>query len=213
MQRSAQYEEVLAAVHERREALHQHLHKLYPDPCALTFEAGCGHGHYLAAYAAAHPEETCLGIDLVTKRVEKANRKVEKRDLHNARFLKAELHECLACLPPHVIFRRFFMLFADPWPKKRHHRRRMLNHTLLDTLAPRMATGGDFCFRTDHPGLFEWACEHFEDNPHWHLDRVGEWPFEHGSFFQDLMDNWQSLRAIPANTGEPPNPLTDSHPT
>jgi tRNA (guanine-N7-)-methyltransferase len=191
------YTEVMEKVQERKATLAKTCAELFPDPCQITFETGCGHGHFLAAYAESFPHERCLGIDLVTKRIEKAANKATKRNLSNLSFLKADLFEFLEVLPAHIQFQRVFMLFPDPWPKKRHHRKRMLNHNFLETIANRMSITGDLCFRTDHPDLFEWAMEHIESNPYWEMSTTGEWPFEHSSFFQDLMESWQSFQALP----------------
>ncbi|MBQ8445047.1 MAG: methyltransferase domain-containing protein, partial [Opitutales bacterium] len=65
----------------------------------LTLEIGCGHGHFLAAYAQAFPQEFCLGLDLISKRIERANRKRELAGLTNLAFFKAEATERLLALP------------------------------------------------------------------------------------------------------------------
>ena len=69
----------------------------------ITFELGCGHGHWLAAYAAAHPDEFCVGIDLITHRVERSVRKQTLGRLGNVVFLKAEATEFLEALPPATV--------------------------------------------------------------------------------------------------------------
>lgn len=182
---------------ERRvEALRAQIIAILPEPCAFVFEIGCGHGHYLTAYGSAHKELPCIGIDLVTKRIEKGNSKVEKRDLAHIHFLKAELTEFLDALPQGYTFARVFMLFPDPWPKKRHFKNRMVQTPLLDTLAARMEKGAQFCFRTDHEGYFEWTREHLDAHPQWEINPVTQWPFEERSFFQDLMESWNSLIAV-----------------
>lgn len=180
----------------RVEALRAQILELLPQPCAFVFEIGCGHGHYLTAYGSAHTELPCIGIDLITKRIEKGNAKAEKRDLAHVRFIKAELMEFLDALPEGYTFARVFMLFPDPWPKKRHHKNRMVQTALLDVLAARMQEGTEFCFRTDHGDYFEWTQEHLAAHPHWEVSKVAQWPFEQSSFFQDLMDSWNSLIAV-----------------
>ncbi len=187
-------EDVQRGVRERRVQLAETCATLLPDGPA-TIEFGCGHGHYLTAYAEAFPHETCVGLDLVTKRIERASAKVHKRQLDNIYFLKAEVFEFLDVLPENVRFGRIFMLFPDPWPKKRHHKNRMIQHSLLDRVAELALPGAPFCFRTDHAEMFAWAQAHFEENPHWAIDESQPWPFECRSYFQDLMDSWQSLIA------------------
>ena len=62
----------------------------------ITFELGCGHGHWLAAYAAAHPQEFCVGIDLIADRIDRAGRKTGRAKLDNIAWLQAEAS--LLCL-------------------------------------------------------------------------------------------------------------------
>jgi tRNA (guanine-N7-)-methyltransferase len=167
-----------------------------PDQAPLTLEFGCGHGHYLCAYAEAFPTEFCLGLDLVSKRIEKARAKADKRGLSHCHFLKAEAAEFLSLWPqPHQLA-SVFMLFPDPWPKKRHHKNRMLQAAFLSQLAGRMAPQGRFYFRTDHEDLLNWAQAHLEEHPQWELAEGQAWPFEATSYFQELMDGWHSLVAI-----------------
>ena len=85
---------------------------------ALTFELGCGHGHWLAAYGAAHPAEFCVGIDLVTHRVERSQRKQALGKLANVVFLKAEATEFLDALLPTQQLAKVFILYPDPWPRR-----------------------------------------------------------------------------------------------
>ena len=180
-----------------REALKSVCLELFPEPVAITLEIGCGHGHYLTAYAENHPEEICVGIDLITKRVKKGQSKSEKRDLEDKlHFVKAEALEFLDALPPHVTLRRIFVLFPDPWPKKRHWKNRFVQQPLLDKLAKRTQPGAQLCMRTDHAGYFEWMQEQVAANTHWKPDANIPWPFEAPSFFQSLMASWQSMVVV-----------------
>ena len=182
-----------AACQATRDALAKHLAELFAEPATITLEIGCGHGHYLAAYAEAHPEEICVGIDLVTKRVKKGESKRDKRGLEHLMFLKAEAHEFLDALPPHVTIGRAFILFPDPWPKKRHWKNRFVEETLLNKLAEKTKPGAMLYLRTDHAGYFDWMKEHVAANRFWQGRPEAPWPFEAPSFFQNLMTSWQSL--------------------
>lgn len=188
-------EEHEARVAIRRRVLSEQLAAAFPLPGPITLEIGCGHGHYLTAYAEAHPGETCIGIDIISERVRKGEAKVSRRALENLTFMKAEALEFLDALPAHTTLHRTLLLFLDPWPKKRHWKNRILQNPLLDKLAARTPTGGELLFRTDHEGYFEWAVEHLAAHPEWEIDDEADWPFEAPSFFQDLMDGWQSVIA------------------
>lgn len=189
------YEQALRYRAERIERLTAWCGNTLCDAEARVLEIGCGHGHFLTAYAEAHPSPTCVGIDLVTKRIEKGRAKAEKRGLTRLHFLKAEVGEFLEALPPGLLFDRVFMLFPDPWPKKRHHKNRMIQSAFLRRLAEVTTPQAQFYFRTDHAGLFEWAVEHLNESVDWEIAPEAPWPLEERSYFQDLMDSWQSLAA------------------
>jgi tRNA (guanine-N7-)-methyltransferase len=166
---------------------------------ALTIELGCGHGHYLAAYAAAHPGEFCVGLDLLEDRIARATRKAGRARLANLVFVQAEARLFLEALaawpdsltpsPPPARFRRVFVLFSDPWPKRRHWKHRVLQPALLDILAPLAAPGAALHFRTDHPDYFAYAREVVAGHSAWRLaapdEAAGAWPFEHVSVFEE----------------------------
>jgi len=185
-----------ACMKAMRDALAAKCLELFPDPVSITLEVGCGHGHFLTSYAQAHPDEICVGVDLVTKRVVKGQSKRDKRALNKLHFIKAEVLEFLDVLPAHVSISRCFVLFPDPWPKKRHAKKRIVQAPLLDKVAAKTSPGGMLCLRTDHEEYFQWIVEHVAASPNWDIDDEAEWPFESSSFFQELMDGWQSLIAI-----------------
>lgn len=162
--------------------------------CVLEF--GCGHGHWLTAYAEAHPGQQCFGIDLISARVRKSHAKRERFGLRNVHFLKAEATELLEAWPEDRPVGAVFMLFPDPWPKKRHHKNRMIQTPFLDQVAGRMPAGARFHFRTDDAGYFEWTREHFESHPAWRIDEAADWPWETPTYFQQLMESWSSLIAV-----------------
>ena len=193
--KSAGHVAFLESRQRRVDALKARLLDIYPDPVGLTVEIGCGHGHYLTALAQAHPDDMCLGIDLVTKRIEKACQKRDKRQLHNLQFLKAEVREFMMAWPEHLWLERVFILFPDPWPKKRHAKNRIIQQQLLHDLATRGREGSTLHFRTDDEDNFSWGLEMVASCPGWIIDDHADWPFENPSFFQDLFSRHYSLTA------------------
>lgn len=194
--RSPGHARFLQARSERIRALRQALDDLYPRKADITFEIGCGHGHYLTAYAEAHPDRECLGIDLVSKRIRKACAKRDKRRLGNLRFLKAEIRECLSAMPDRLSLERILVLFPDPWPKKRHAKNRILQPGLLDELARMARPDAALHFRTDDPDNFAYGMDVIASHPRWIIQDDLAWPFENPSFFQELLGRYQSLTAV-----------------
>jgi tRNA (guanine-N7-)-methyltransferase len=176
-------------------AIRKFLAESFEANTTVTLEIGCGHGHYLTAYAGQHPGKTCLGIDIVSKRIRKANEKKDKRGLENLWFLKAEVTEILEAWPETLRIERIFILFPDPWPKKRHAKNRILQTALLDSLSRVASPGTLLHFRTDDPANFEWGRSVITDHARWTIRTDLEWPFENPSYFQDLLGIHESLTA------------------
>ncbi len=193
-------EAALAALAAARQArvdeLRRRIESVLEGREVLTLELGCGHGHFLDGYSAAHPDEFCIGIDLLSKRVEKSNRKRERGGRDNLAFMKAEASEFLDALPESVKLAKIFFLFPDPWPKKRHFRYRMVRPDMLDRLAKRAPAGAKLHFRSDHVEYFEWAMDHLNVHAEWRIDPATEWPFECVTYFSGLHPVYQSLVAV-----------------
>ncbi|MFU8848987.1 MAG: tRNA (guanine(46)-N(7))-methyltransferase TrmB [Opitutales bacterium] len=196
MKISESYAREIAKQAERKAKLRDALTNDLAGVDHLLFEAGCGHGHWLASYAEAHPETCCLGIDLISWRIRKGLDKRDKRGLNNLFFYKAELSEFLEVLPESIRFERTVLLFPDPWPKARHHRRRMVQPAFLDVVAQRTDRGGQFCFRSDDRPYYDWTCEHLAAHPDWTIDPDAAWPHERETYFQDLMEEYHSVIAL-----------------
>jgi tRNA (guanine-N7-)-methyltransferase len=161
----------------------------------LTLEIGCGHGHYLTAYAAAHPDAFCLGIDLLKDRIARAGRKRDRARLTNLVFLEAEAREFLDALPPGVRLKDIFILFPDPWPKRRHHKNRILQPDFLSALAKKAGQGAHLCFRTDYEPYYADAHKTVAAHSDWTLEDPAAWPFELETVFQSRAASYHSLIA------------------
>ena len=185
----------LAKQTQRKNALRTELTEDLAGVDRILFEAGCGHGHWLTDFAEANPGTVCVGIDLISWRIRKGNDKKAKRDLRNLHFYKAELLEFLEVLPETISFERTVLLFPDPWPKARHHRRRMVQSGFLSEVARRTDRGGEFCFRSDDRPYFDWTVEHLSEHVDWQIDEAAAWPYESETYFQSLMDGYFSVVA------------------
>lgn len=181
---------------ERLASLKEWIVTRFPPDEGLCLELGCGHGHWLTAYAEKYPDRYCLGVDLISHRIRKATEKGAKRSLDRLFFLKADVFELLEAWPNHRPLEAVFMLFPDPWPKKRHHKNRMIQEKVLSRLSELARPGARFCFRTDHEAMFEWTMTAFKEHPNWQMDPAVPWPLENSTFFQELMDSWKSLIAV-----------------
>ena len=189
-------EEALLRRAKRIEHLREEILKLPASEGGITFEIGCGKGHYLSAYGQAHPQEICVGIDLISSRIRDGERKNERRGNQNVFFLKAACGEFLEALPDSVKIAKVFIFFPDPWPKKRHHRRRLMQPEFLDRLKARCKDGAVLYFRTDHEEYFQWTLELFKSRSDWLLQADNSLPFEEVSQFQRILPVFSTLKAV-----------------
>jgi tRNA (guanine-N7-)-methyltransferase len=191
----ARTEAYFGVVKERREALQALFAALLKPDEPFVWEVGSGHGHYLTGYAAAHPRELCLGIDIAKDRVARGKRKQGRAKLPLLHFIHADSGDFLAALPDHARFSRIFVLFPDPWPKRRHEKNRLIQSDFLKETARRAGKGVRFYFRTDHSEYFRSAAAVFASQQDWKVLPEAAWPFELPTVFQEKADAYQSLVA------------------
>ncbi|MDR1498647.1 MAG: methyltransferase domain-containing protein [Puniceicoccales bacterium] len=163
----------------------------------LVLEIGCGHGHFLTALAAARPAFHCVGVDIIAKRIESALRKCERAALPNLNFFRSEVGEFLEALPANTQIAEIYVLFPDPWPKKRHHKNRLFQASLLDHLAALSAPMlTRLHFRTDHEGYFAHASATIARHPRWRLTPELPWAFDCETIFSQRLPRHRSLTAL-----------------
>lgn len=135
-------------------------------PQLLVLDLGCGNGVFLSGLAAAQPGWNVLGIEKKEYRVRQARRRAG--DLSNARVLQGEVIDLLAGFSAGSIA-RVYLLFSDPWPKRRHAVRRLVQLDFVTLLASRLEPEGKLFFASDSAEYAAWA----ED-----LFREGGWKVE-----------------------------------
>lgn len=162
----------------------------------MVLEVGCGHGHFLNAFAEAHPARLCLGLDIIAERIERANRKKNRARLPNLHFLHASAGDFLMTLPADAQFAAVFVLFPDPWPKRRHHKNRLMQGDFLTEVARRAGQGMRLYFRTDDSAYFTAAATTVRAHSDWEI--VDEpWGFEFETVFQQRAAGFHSMVARP----------------
>lgn len=128
----------------------------FEAPLPLVVEIGFGRGEFLLALAAERPEQAFLGIEYSGKRVLKMARRLAKGGLENVRLVQARAEDVVSELIPVGAVTRFWVNFPDPWPKARHHRRRLVQPRFARELALRLAPGGTLEVATDDVPYAEW---------------------------------------------------------
>ncbi|MBL7076517.1 MAG: tRNA (guanosine(46)-N7)-methyltransferase TrmB [Kiritimatiellae bacterium] len=139
---------------------------IFPAPAeetrSLAVDVGCGKGRYLVAVAQKHPEMNFLGIDRMRSRMVKLGRKLTRAGLDHVRLIQVEASYAIRHLLPENSVSVFTVFFPDPWPKRRHHRRRLFRPAFLDDLDRAMKPGAQIHIATDHLDYFESVVPLFE---------------------------------------------------
>lgn len=126
--------------------------QLFGRKAPLHVDLGCGDGSFLCEMAQQFPKRNFLGIERLTKRVEKVRRKSEK--IENARVLGADTLFAVRYLLPESSVEAFYLLFPDPWPKRRHQFRRIFTCDFLDAIAVALEQHGLLRVATDQLDYF-----------------------------------------------------------
>ena len=144
----------------------------------LKVELGFGKGRFLVGSAAADASRPFLGVEMVSKYFRLAVRRAASRRLSNVVLLRGEALYLIATLLPAGMARTVHVYFPDPWPKSRHHRRRLLDPRTVDlVLALLDPPEGRLFFATDHLEYGEAVAETLALHPAVAVERVdGAWP-------------------------------------
>lgn len=134
------------------------------SPMEVWLEIGFGGGEHLAAQAAANPHVGVIGCEPFVNGVASLLAHVDAQNLKNVRIFPNDARIVLDALPESSLD-RCFVLFADPWPKKRHHERRFIGPENLPRLARALKPGGELRLATDVMPLAEWMREHTNAHP------------------------------------------------
>jgi tRNA (guanine-N7-)-methyltransferase len=124
----------------------------------VWFEVGYGAGEHLLWQAAANPTVGFLAAEPYVSGTAKLLSRLDAKDLPNVRLYEDDARDIIAALPDACIG-RFFILFPDPWPKTRHHKRRFIQSDTLDEIARILKPGAELRFATDDPGYLGYALE------------------------------------------------------
>jgi tRNA (guanine-N7-)-methyltransferase len=150
---------------------------LFPRPVeAVRLEIGFGGGEHLVAAAAASPATGFVGVEPFLNGMAKAVAAIDERGLANVRLFSGEGSALLDWLPAGALD-GVDLLYPDPWPKKRHWKRRFVSDENLDRLARVMKPGAVFRFASDIPSYVEWTLAHVAKRADfaWLATRADDW--------------------------------------
>lgn len=150
----------------------------------LELDLGCGDGSFLIRMATEYPDRNFVGVERLLGRVRKVSRKAQAAGIDNVRVLRIDSRYAVERLLPDQVFNRIHFLCPDPWPKKKHARRRqMCQMPFLRELHRLLKDDGELLFKTDSAEYFEEALEVQETCPFFFEEN---WPKD--AFFYPTTD-------------------------
>lgn len=156
-------------------------------PSALWLEIGYGGGEHLAAEALANPSAGYIGCEYFLNGIAKALALIEKHGLCNIRLYNGNARSLIEALPPSCLA-GVYLLYPDPWPKRRHRGRRFLSRETLAGLARVMSAGAQLRFATDIDSNAAWTLAQALNCPEfaWTASGTADW--------QRPWDGWSGTR-------------------
>jgi tRNA (guanine-N7-)-methyltransferase len=132
----------------------------------FEIEIGSGKGTFLVQQAPLKPEVNYLGIEWAGEFYRYAADRLRRRQIDNVRMLHADAVEFIRYRCPDAVAAIVHLYFSDPWPKKRHHKRRVVQDRALADIHRVLAPDGELRLVTDHDDLWAWYEQHAERNAH-----------------------------------------------
>jgi len=166
----------------------QSLASLFEVPVkTIRIEIGFGGGEHLIHRAATNPETGFIGVEPFVNSMAKLLARIEELGLKNVRLYDDDAVEVLDWLPQASID-QIDLLYPDPWPKKRHRKRRFVSQVNLTRLHRALKPGALFCFASDIDTYVNWVLQH--------VDRHGglEWTARNASDWLTPFADWPSTR-------------------
>jgi tRNA (guanine-N7-)-methyltransferase len=153
------------------------LAQLFPVPVdSVRLEIGFGGGEYMIAQAEAHPRTGFIGVEPFVNGMAKALAAVEGKQLANIRLHFGDATFLLEWLPP-ASLARVDLIYPDPWPKRRHWKRRFVQDRSVAEIARILRPGGEFRFASDIPDYAAWTLRHLLRSRDfaWTAERADDW--------------------------------------
>jgi tRNA (guanine-N7-)-methyltransferase len=152
------------------------LRALFQNVDEVRLESGFGGGEHLIAEAERHPRTGFIGIEPFINGMAKALAAIDERKLTNIRLHHGDATDMLAWLPA-ASLSRFDLLYPDPWPKRRHWKRRFVQDNSVAAIARIVRPGGEFRFASDIPDYVAWTLMRLMRSPDftWTAERADDW--------------------------------------
>jgi tRNA (guanine-N7-)-methyltransferase len=139
-------------------------HLAFGNANPLYLEIGCGKGEFISQYPKQHLNWNFLGFEMREKRIRNILKKLDPKANPNVRIIRRMIDDKITGLLPENSVEGVFIQHPDPWPKKRHYKRRLIQQAFLNALALIVVPGGQVHIATDHEEYANWIAEEFLKN-------------------------------------------------
>lgn len=140
------------------------LFEIFNNSNSLKIEIGCGNGHFIVDIAMKQKNVNFIAIELRFDRVCKTISKLFKRNIENVRVYFGDAKEFFKKIIPDECIDEIYYNFPDPWPKRRHHKKRLFTKEFLDLLAKKMKKKAIFTCATDHEEYLKWMLYYLDQD-------------------------------------------------
>ena len=163
------------------------IHSIYPDAREIWLEVGFGGGEHLAWQAAQNPEVGFIGAEPFINGVAKLLGEIDDRSLENIRICHGDARPLMEAMPTGSLS-RLFVLHPDPWPKKRHFKRRMISPWFFNEAARLLRPGGCLRVASDIPDYVRWTLMHAQNAP------AFKWTARQSRDWSNRPEDWPQTR-------------------
>ncbi|MEM9399336.1 MAG: tRNA (guanosine(46)-N7)-methyltransferase TrmB [Verrucomicrobiota bacterium] len=152
--------------------------EIFQNNYPIEIELGAGDGGFILERARANPHVNFIAIERLRGRIRKIIKGASRHQLANLRAIQLESTYVIERLCPYQSLKTIHIMFPDPWPKKKHHKRRLMQTEFLLKALQTLAFHGELRFTTDHQEYFQWTEEIFqilESSTAWRRIELWDW--------------------------------------
>jgi len=135
---------------------------VFENENSLQLEVGFGNGKFLIEMAACEPDSNFVGMDFYHKGIRKVITRINKLQMKNTRIVYGDAREKISLLFEDESLDKIYINFPDPWPKKRHYKRRLIKPPFVDLVTRKLVSGGEVHLATDNEPYALEILEFFE---------------------------------------------------